>query len=369
MGSVLVVDDNAQNRALARDTLEAEGYEVLEAGDGATAVERFRSHTPDCVLMDACMPELDGFEASARIRALPEGNDTPIIFLTALRDLETFDAAQRAGASDFLTKPVRPSELVSRVNAALKLRRASVELRGTLELVKKQRDEMLRIQLQKERLSTFVVHDLKSPVATIDLLAQRIQKDALASESSRAAAAHIRADVRRTIRLILNLIDISRAEEGRLAHKPSAIALDELVREVADASAIHASEEEIVIEQDVATPALHADRDLVRRLLENLVENAIRHAPKQSRVRIIAARDESAVLLKVADAGAGVPPALRERIFDRYVRLEKENRDAGEAGRGLGLAFCKMVAEAHGGSLAIEDANPGAIFCARFPDV
>src|SRR5688572_19154485 len=121
MATILVVDDNAQNRALARDTLEAEGYEVVEAIDGAAAFEQFRANPPDCILMDARMPVLDGFEASARIRTLPGGNDTPIIFVTALRDLETFDAAQRAGAADFLTKPVRPSELVTRVNAALKL--------------------------------------------------------------------------------------------------------------------------------------------------------------------------------------------------------------------------------------------------------
>src|ERR1700693_2345690 len=165
---VLVVDDNEANRSLARSTLEDEGYEVILAAGGADGVDAFQNERPDCVLLDVRMPDIDGFCVCERIRALPHGPETPILFLTALRDVDTFDRALRAGGDDFLTKPIRPTELVVRVQSALKLRRLSAELREHYELLKHQRDDLVRLQLQKERMMAFVVHDLKNPVNSMD---------------------------------------------------------------------------------------------------------------------------------------------------------------------------------------------------------
>ena len=174
---VLVVDDNEQNRALAQAALEGEDMSVLLATNGEEGVALFEREHPDCVLLDVRMPGLDGFGACARIRALPGGPETPIIFLTALRDVDTFDRAIRAGGDDFLTKPVRPTELIVRVQGALRLRRLSAELRDHYDVIRRQRDALMRLQLQKERLTSFVVHDLKNPVNAIDLHAQMLCRD------------------------------------------------------------------------------------------------------------------------------------------------------------------------------------------------
>src|SRR5579864_3411142 len=123
---ILVVDDNELNRSLARSTLEDEGYEVVVAAGGADGIDAFLRELPDCVLLDVRMPGVDGFAVCERIRALPHGSETPIVFLTALRDVDTFDRALRAGGDDFLAKPIRPTELVVRVQSALKLRRLNV---------------------------------------------------------------------------------------------------------------------------------------------------------------------------------------------------------------------------------------------------
>jgi two-component system, sensor histidine kinase and response regulator len=144
---ILVVDDNEANRLLARSTLEDEGHRVVVANSGEEGIAVFEREHPDCVLLDVRMPGVDGFEACERIRALPRGAETSILFLTALRDVDTFDRALRAGGDDFLTKPVRPTELVVRVQTALKLRRVSTELREHYELFRRQRDDLLRIQL------------------------------------------------------------------------------------------------------------------------------------------------------------------------------------------------------------------------------
>ncbi len=167
--TILVVDDNEANRALARSTLEDEGYRVVLATGGREGIAAFEREPPDCVLLDVRMPELDGFAVCEHIRALPSGPDVPVLFLTALRDVDTFDKALRAGGDDFLTKPVRPTEIVVRVQTALKLRRMGVELREQFAVLKRQRDDLVRVQLQKERLMAFVVHDLKNPVNSMDL--------------------------------------------------------------------------------------------------------------------------------------------------------------------------------------------------------
>jgi signal transduction histidine kinase len=110
------------------------------------------------------------------------------------------------------------------------------------------------------------------------------------------------------------------------------------------------------------------DQDLLRRILENLVENAIRHAPPNTEVQLSCATAGEGVELRVTDAGAGIAPEMREKIFERFVQVDNGDRIVSRAGRGLGLTFCKLAVEAHGGRIWVQDADPGAAFCVRLPD-
>ncbi|MET0794022.1 MAG: hybrid sensor histidine kinase/response regulator [Polyangiaceae bacterium] len=364
--TILVVDDNEQNRAFARLTLEEEGYRVILAASGEASIERYREQAPDCVLLDVRMPGLDGFATCARIRQLPNGDETPIVFLTAQRDLDTFDAALRAGGDDFLTKPVRPTELLLRVQTALKLRRARASNREYVDLLRQQRDDLMRLQLQKERLMGFVVHDLKNPVSNIDLQAQLLVRDRL-SPDAREAGAGIREEVRSLMRLLLNLLDLSKSEEGRLVPARSDFELVSLIQEVCEALGVRARARDIRLQQLIEANTLRADRDLLRRVLENLLENALRHAPSNSVVEVSARSQAGATELRVADAGQGVPLEMREAVFDRFIQVDNQEPAVSRSGRGLGLAFCRLAVEAHGGRIWVEDAEPGAVFSLSIP--
>ncbi len=366
---ILIVDDNEANRLLAQGTLEDEGYEVLLATGGAEAIAAFEAERPDCIVLDVRMPGIDGLTACERIRAMPGGADTPILFLTALRDVDTFDRALGAGGDDFLSKPVQPTELVVRVQTALKLRRLRLELREHYELLRSQRDNLMRLHLQKERLMAFIVHDLKNPVTSMDLLAQLLLRDKGLSAHGRESASQIRTEARQLTRMILNLLDLSKADEGKLETRRSDVALRSLVDEVFAELAVKAQGGEVSLESPIGAERARVDPDLLRRMLANLVENAIRHAPPRSAVTVTAAAGAGGLTLRVADAGCGVPAEMRERIFDPFVQIESsDDHLAARAGRGLGLTFCKLAAEAHGGRIWVEEGTPGSIFCVSLPD-
>lgn len=361
---VLVVDDNAENRALARATLEDEDYSVLLADDGEQAIAVFQRDQPACILMDIRMPVLDGIAACERIRALPGGDEVAIVFLTAQRDVDVFDRALAAGGDDFITKPFRPNELLVRVQTALRLRRIAVERGGLYAQIKQQRDQLQRLQLQREQFAAFLVHDLKNPVNAIELHAQLVARDAAASERTRAAAHSIQQETRALARMITNLLDIAKADEGRLAPARKTVATETLVMAVVEELAIHAARAGVTLAPRIDAPELCVDPDLMHRVLANLVDNAIRHAPEGTAIGIAVTRGEGWTELRVSDAGPGIAPDARDKIFERF----ESGATATRGNRGLGLAFCKLAVEAHGGRIWVEDGSPGTVFAMRIAD-
>ncbi|HTU59878.1 MAG TPA: hybrid sensor histidine kinase/response regulator, partial [Polyangiales bacterium] len=281
-------------------------------------------------------------------------------------DVDTFDRAQLAGADDFLTKPVRPTELLARVQAVLKLRRMNADLRGLYDVVRHQRDDLMRLQLQKERLSAFVVHDLKNPVTAMDLMAQVLASDRDAPERVRTTALQIRSEARALMRLILNLLDISKSEEGKLEPRRVRLELAQLVKDAFESVEAKATLHEVTLEKQLKLTYVTADPDLLRRVLENLLDNAIRHTPSGGSVRLTAETVGDGLVLCVEDSGKGVPPSMREKIFDPFVQ-DEAGRHPTRSGRGLGLSFCRLAVEAHAGSICVEEASPGARFVVRLP--
>lgn len=362
-GYVLVIDDNSENRALAEATLEDEGYEVELASSGEEGLGRFAARLPDCVLLDIRMPGMDGITVCKRLRELPGAADIPVLFLTAQRDVETFDRAQEAGGDDYITKPVRPTELVTRVGNAVKQRRMAAERGELYAQLRRQRDDLIRLQLQKEQMSAFLVHDLKNPVNAIELHAQRVLRDPDASARSRDAAMRISDESRSLLRMIVNLLDVSKADEGRLEPALARLVVATTVDEVVTALQVRAQNANVALSAVVAAElAVTADPDLFRRVIENLVDNAIRHAPEESAVTISARAAEGGVEIRVADAGSGVPADQRASVFERFVQ-----GTSGRSNRGLGLSFCKLAVEIQHGRIWIEDASPGAVFCLWLP--
>jgi signal transduction histidine kinase len=314
------------------------------------------------VLLDIRMPGLDGIATCQRMRALPGGDRTAIIFVTAQREVGAFDEAVAAGGDDFILKPFRPSELVGRIHTAMRLRRMAAEHDVLSVELRRQRDEMVRLQLHKEQLAAFLVHDLKNPVHVIELNAQRVLRNPAADARSRDAATTIHDTTRALMRMITNLLDIEKADAGQLAPARVVVDVRELVAAAAAELTTAAAAATVQLETTIEVASARVDRDLVHRVLVNLIENAIRHSPEGSTVAVTARTTPAGVELRVSDRGAGVPEHRRASVFERFVT---EGEASMRTNRGLGLAFCKIAVEAHGGQIWIEDAGPGAVFCVR----
>lgn len=365
---ILVVDDNQANRQVAEGHLVAAGYRVTLAESGEAALAVFQARPPDLVLMDILMPGLDGFATCVRLKELPGGRDVPVVFLTALADFASHQRALEAGADDFLTKPINRTELLIRVRSLLWVKRLKDELTQGYDLIRSQRDALLQAQRQKEELSALVVHDLKNPLTGILVNARYLLAEPAFEGDTQDALRDIVTSAEAMHRMVMNLLDISRSEDGTLVPKISEVDLGELVEGTCATARRRLEERRLDLTLEMETKALRADRDLLQRLLENLVDNAIKYTPTGGTIRIESQpQPEGWVLLKVIDSGTGIPPAARERIFEKYARLEGP-AEAARTSRGLGLAFCRLAAEAHGGRIWVEE-HPlgGTAFCVLLP--
>lgn len=366
--NILVVDDQAENRQLVESYLRGAGYNVFLAENGEEAVAQCEKDAVALVLLDVLMPGIDGFETSRRIRALQSAADTPIIFLTALSDSATQDKARAIGAADFIGKPINKAELLMRVKSLLWMRRLTDDLRQGHELIRSQHDAVIRAQERKEELINLVVHDLKNPIASILANAHFLVREPNLSDDARDASRDIHEAADSMQRMVLNLLDISRGEQGALVPRLSDVDVPSLINEVLGAMGRRANERELKISAELSPQVKRhvVDRDLLLRLLENLLDNALKYSPPGGTIKVEASTANGYLDFCIRDEGPGIPGAYRERIFEKYVQLEDNTVSLARTSRGLGLVFCRLAAEAHGGRIWVEDNEPrGTAFRVR----
>jgi two-component system, sensor histidine kinase and response regulator len=374
--TILVVDDNLQNREVAEGHLVGAGYLVLLADGGARALTLLEAERPDLVLLDVLMPGMDGFETCRRIRAMPAVGDTPVLFLTALGDLETHKAALDSGADDFLTKPINRTELLIRVRSLLRIKQLTDQLRRNYEVIRAQRNALLSAQRQKEELTTLIVHDLKNPLSSILSNVQYVLGRCAAPADEHDALEDVVRASQSMVRLVMNLLDVSRSEDGALVPQVTEFNLPTLVGEVCSEMGrrIDDKEQRLALLVAPAVATLRGDRDLVRRILENLIDNAYKYGPRHATISVevgTATMDdglEPAVEIRVRDEGEGIPKAYRQLIFEKYGRFEQPGAEAARTSHGLGLVFCRRAVAVHGGTIWIDDGpGRGGCFCVRLP--
>ena len=352
----LLVEDEPDHGLLLRILLERDGLTVVDAPDVETARRLAARERPDVLVIDVPSALQTAASRCRVLRQTPALADVPFVALSAAHDRAAREALFEAGVDGLLGKPVVPWLLEWQVRAAL--RRAERGAQGAPEAILAEHREWMG----------YLVHDLNNPLTVVGGSLSLLALDPLTPRQSRALESARQAH-ERLIRLVQALLDVERVEGGgglRLAASPDSVPA--LLDEVRFVLSPLAAQRAISIEVSVSGELLWAlDRELVARALINLGENALRHSPRGSALRLAADVACDHLLLSVIDQGPGVPTELRDRIFERSVQVG-DRRSQGAAG--LGLAFCRLVAESHGGRAWAESGpSGGAAFVLELPGV
>ncbi len=379
--TVLVVDDEPRNLEVISHFLEREGFRVVTADDGQTALTAVAAAAPDVILLDVVMPGLEGFEVCRRLKADPATVFIPIVILTALRGTQERIKGAATGADDFLSKPFDHVELATRVKSLVRVKRLYDQIQAynreledrvaqrTAEL-QRAYDELKELDRLKSEFIANVSHELRTPLlhvkGAISLLADGTVGPLTPDQAQGLGVAQSAAE--QLGRIVEDIVDFGEVyEERRLAFE--SVSLSEVVQSAVRAIARVAGSQSVKVTQTVPPdlPLVRADPEALTRVLWHLLDNAVKFSPAGSAVEIGAEKRRAAVRIAVRDHGAGIPPDERERIFQVFYQLDgSSTRRAG--GLGLGLALVKRLVEAHGSTVEAEsEVGKGSTFAFELP--
>lgn len=356
--TVLIVDDEPTARDILEGFLFREGYHLAFAASGQDALDYVVATPPDVILLDVMMPNMDGFEVCERLKSDKRWRHIPIILVTALGEKEDLARGFEAGADDFLHKPVGEMELRARVRSMLRIKKQYDDLQTALQL--------------REDMAGMIVHDMRSPLTAIQGFSELLLMSNNIPEEHQKDILKINSHARRLNSFLNDMLMVAKMEAGQIILNRSPVDVLELARPLKESYDIIAQPKKIEFVLDLPAEGRRVllDKNLFNRVLDNLITNALKYSPPESTVILRVQYPESGnnpdaagpqVRFEVLDQGPGIPAEHRDRIFDKFeiVTLKKK----GAAQIGLGLAICKMVVEAHGGSISVRANRPaGSIF-------
>ena len=360
LGSVLIVDDVEANRDVLSRRLKEQGYTVTAVQDGRRALAELRAAPFDLVLLDIMMPEMDGYEVLQILKADEVLRHIPVIMISALGEQDSVVRCIEMGAEDYLPKPFNPILLKARTGACLEKKR--LHDREALLFGQLQESYQRLQQLEKGRddLTHMIVHDLRTPLNAMMMGIQAMKHMGDLNEGQQEMIDVTRQGGASLVALINDLLDISQMESGALRLERREIAAADLigdaVKQVATLATAKGLTLTTTLEQDL--PPSVADEAKLLRTLVNLLSNAIKFTPHGGTVTVAARSDAGpSLLFSVSDTGEGIPAEAFGRIFEKFGQVE--SRHGGRSmSTGLGLTFCKMAVEAHGGQISVES-TPG----------
>jgi len=356
--TILVVDDTPANLRLLTNMLRNGGYKVRPVSSGDMALRVVEAMPPDLVLLDISMPDMDGYEVCRRLKADPRWRDIPVLFISALADTADKVRAFQAGGVDYVGKPFQFEEVDARVRTHLELRRKSLALEESLA-------RLQELEKQRDTLTHMIAHDMRSPLLALQMSVELLAEQAGSADPENATlASTAKRGAAQVVEMVSQMLDVSRLESGKLELDREPADLADIAREAIATLRPHAGERTLLLEAGPAVP-IAVDKNLLRRVVVNLLANAIKFTKPDGHIRIGVQLAEGHPRVAVTDDGPGIAPEQHQRIFEKYGQTATGAR---RGGSGLGLTFCKMVIEAHGGTIGLDSAlGRGSTFWFTLP--
>ncbi len=362
--TILIVDDEERNVKLLKAMLMRQNYHLLGADSGEEAFRLLTDTTPDLFLLDVMMPGIDGFEVCQRLKQHEKTKMVPILMITALTEKQNRVKAMEAGADDFLNKPVDQTELVVRVKSLLRIKSYHDELLDRYQEIADINEKLRELEKTKDGLTHMIIHDLRNPLTAISAYLQLILMDkSNFSDGQQEKMERCLKFCEELGHQIQSLLDINKMEEGKLVPQREITHLPELINGLLEQFHPVTEERKISLsfprQRDI--PAIPIDCSLMKRVIANLLNNAIRHTPHGGRIQIAVdlVPGNGGLCLSVKDNGDGLAPEYHQKIFDKFEQVKLKSEEGRVGSTGLGLTFCKMAVEAHGGKIWVESDGEG----------
>ncbi|MET0319777.1 MAG: hybrid sensor histidine kinase/response regulator [Duganella sp.] len=384
---LLIVDDLPENLQALNAVIRGPGREIFQAGSGEDALALLLQHDFAMAFLDVQMPGMDGFELAELMRGTEKTRQIPIVFVTAAgKELNYSFKGYEAGAVDVLYKPLDSRAVRGKVEVFVALweqREAMRRQVQALEQARQAQEAMLaelnaaQTQLQRalamrDEFMSMVSHEMRTPLNTLYLETQlrkmqleRGNMAAFGAEQLQRMVARDDRQIQSIIRLIDDMLDVSRIRSGKLSLRPGWVELSGLLRRVVHDLTPQASTAGCTISLDAGTPVSGWwDEFRIEQIVVNLLTNAMRYGAQQP-VDVVLTVGEEQVQVEVRDQGPGIAPEQQQKIFEPY---ERGVGNEVPSGLGLGLYISRELAEVHQGTLTVRsEPGQGAVFTLTLP--
>ena len=364
-GLLLVVDDDRDNRDVLSRRLKRQGHDVRTASNGSDALQLMRETAFDLVLLDIMMPDMDGYEVLSQIKADDRLQHIPVIMISALHDVQSVVRCIEAGAEDYLAKPFNPTLLGARIGACLEKKRGRDRETALFEQLQANYKRLQEVEKLRDDMRNMIVHDLRTPLTSLIVGIEMLETDGDLSGTQREIMAIAAGGGKTLLGMINDLLDVEKMESGSTHLQYEMLSATMMVDGAVEQVASLAVEGGNALVTDIAAglPLFPGDENLLRRTLVNLIANAIKFTHGGTVTITVSQDDRENIRFAIRDTGEGIPGQAFERIFEKFGQL-----DSRKVGTGLGLAFCKLAVEAHGGHIMVESMlGAGSTFLFTIP--
>mgnify|MGYP003060932837 CR=1 FL=1 len=344
---VLIVDDVMSNVLLLKVLLTNEKFKIVTATNGTQALEVVDKEQPDLILLDVMMPDMSGFEVSQHLKAKPETNDIPIIFLTALNSTADIVKGFQVGANDFISKPFNKEELIIRVMHQISLIAAK-------RIILRQTEELKKTIMGRDKLYSVIAHDLRSPMGSIKMVLNMLILNLPSSKIGNEMFEMLTMANQTTeevFALLDNLLKWTKSQIGKLNVVYQDMDIVGVIQGVIEIFSMVAELKKIKI--GLESPAeleVHADIDMLKTVIRNLISNAIKFSNEGGSVMVKIVNDGNQAVISVIDSGCGISEEDQAKLLHTDTHFSTFGTN-NEEGSGLGLLLCQDFVIKNGGKL------------------
>jgi signal transduction histidine kinase len=386
---LLIVDDLAENLLALEAVLRQDDRLIFQAKSGEQALALLLDHEFALAILDVQMPDMNGFELAELMRGTEKTRHIPIVFVSAAgKELNYAFQGYESGAVDFLYKPLDVDAVKSKVNVFVELYRQRQETRRQLRALEKSRQvqEKLVEELQtthgelqnavrmRDDFMSMVAHELRTPLNTLYLETQLRKRQLDRGNTALFDAAYLgkmvardQRQIKSMVRLIDDMLDVSRLRSNRLSLQPTEVDLPELLGRVVDSlsNQAMASGSSITLTLTPTEPLSgHWDEFRIEQVIVNLLTNALRYGGGLP-VEVSMKATKDGVRVEVRDQGVGISESDQQRIFEQFERAVGNDKTGG---LGLGLFITRQLVQAHGGQLEVQSRiGEGSVFSVHLP--